>query len=129
MSNKNVKNFWLGFLVSACAVAWLYWLWRQQKEVVPHPLIINGGRAETTAPEPAVKQPSPERKSTPAVEDKLEKIRGIGPVTARRLREAGIVTYAQLANLSAEEVDAIVGNTPWDTAEWITEAQSMANAS
>ena len=53
------------------------------------------------------------------VEDDLQLINGIGPVYEKKLREAGIKTYQALANLSDEEMHAIIqpsGRTPDYTA-------------
>jgi predicted flap endonuclease-1-like 5' DNA nuclease len=65
-------------------------------------------------------------KDGPAEEDDLTLIRGIGPVFARRLNQAGIYTFSQLAELKAEEVESITQVTRWDPADWIAEAKSKA---
>ncbi len=39
----------------------------------------------------------------------LQRIKGIGPVIAQKLNEAGIFTFAQLGNLTVAELEAIVG--------------------
>ncbi len=41
--------------------------------------------------------------------DNLEAIKGIGPVYARRLREAGIQSFEQLSQLSTERLGDILG--------------------
>lgn len=41
--------------------------------------------------------------------DDLTQIKGIGPVIAKKLNEAGIMTYQQLARLSKEEFESIIG--------------------
>jgi predicted flap endonuclease-1-like 5' DNA nuclease len=41
--------------------------------------------------------------------DNLEAIKGIGPVYARRLREAGINTFAELSQLPPERLGEILG--------------------
>lgn len=41
--------------------------------------------------------------------ENLEAIKGIGPVYARRLREAGIQTFAQLSQLTPERLGDILG--------------------
>ena len=60
--------------------------------------------------------------------DDLTQISGIGPAYARRLNEAGITTFADLANLSPEEVrkaTSVTGGQA-DPAEWIAEAGALA---
>jgi hypothetical protein len=42
MSNEQVRNYWLGFIVAAVGIGWLIWLWRKQREVMPRPLHITG---------------------------------------------------------------------------------------
>lgn len=60
--------------------------------------------------------------------DQLEAIHGIGPVYARRLNEAGILTYADLAQTTPEQLIASVASdsnlTP-DVAAWINEAKAL----
>ena len=89
------------------------------------------------------KQPSPAAGDTPLPEveevaiitetvelqlDRLEAIHGIGPVYARRLNEAGILTYANLAQTPAERLIAIVspeGKLTPDVEAWIAEANQL----
>lgn len=56
--------------------------------------------------------------------DDLTVINGIGPAFARRLNEAGISTFAQLAGLNPDEVVEITGVAEWqgDPVEWIDQA-------
>ena len=44
--------------------------------------------------------------------DDLTRIQGIGPVIERQLYDAGIVTYAQLAALSPEQIALLIKNLP-----------------
>ncbi len=48
----------------------------------------------------------------PAGEDDFTRLRGIGPAFDRRLKEAGVTTFAQLAALTPEEVAEIIGWPP-----------------
>jgi len=41
--------------------------------------------------------------------DDLQDIRGIGPVISRKLNDAGIFTFAQLAELTIAQLEEIVG--------------------
>ena len=62
------------------------------------------------------------------VEDDLTKISGIGPAFARRLHDAGVSTYAELAGLTAQEVRERTELAEWqgDPDEWISQAQTLA---
>ncbi|MCB0112865.1 MAG: polymer-forming cytoskeletal protein [Caldilineaceae bacterium] len=50
--------------------------------------------------------------TTPSEPDDFTKIRGIGPAFNRRLLEAGITAYAQLAAMTPEQIAGIVGWPP-----------------
>jgi predicted flap endonuclease-1-like 5' DNA nuclease len=61
--------------------------------------------------------------------DSLEDIQGIGIVFAKRLNEAGIYTFAQLAKLTAEQIEEIIQPENWqklDSEKWIAEANELA---
>ena len=64
--------------------------------------------------------------------DDLEAINGIGPVYAARLHASGIQTIAQLAELTAEQVQEIVAPlrpaSGGDVEQWIEEAQRRVDA-
>ena len=52
-----------------------------------------------------------ERDITPPTQpDDLTVIKGIGPVIAKRLNQAGIYTYEQLAGLTLDEFEEALGN-------------------
>lgn len=60
--------------------------------------------------------------------DKLEAIKGIGPVFARRLNAAGINTYQQLVDTPPEKIRAIVDAKPWQAVEpeeWVAQAREL----
>lgn len=66
--------------------------------------------------------------SAPALDD-LTRIRGIGPVYQRRLREAGIRTFRQLAQTPPEKLREIVAAANWQKVEperWVEEAARLA---
>ena len=58
----------------------------------------------------------------------LTEVNGIGPTFARRLNEAGITDFSQLAQLSPEQARAITGAAKWqaDPADWISQARHMS---
>ncbi|MEQ1822305.1 MAG: helix-hairpin-helix domain-containing protein [Fimbriimonadaceae bacterium] len=81
--------------------------------VTPMPLPVH-------APEPAAAVPE---------RDPLEQINGIGFVYERKLWDAGILTFADLANATPEEVRKAIMPEPWqhiEPAEWIAEAAQRA---
>ncbi len=104
-------------LMVVLAVAWLlYTVFRREEEVEERPILpeVQGqkwdahkhhhGHEEAEAePEPAAEQPE-----TPPARDDLKRIEGIGPVMERVLNEAGITTFAQLAQHTPEELQAIL---------------------
>jgi len=63
-----------------------------------------------------------------ATADDLTAISGIGPTFARRLNEANIVTYQQLAQLSVDQVRDITKVADWqaDPEVWIAQAKAIA---
>ncbi len=64
-----------------------------------------------------------------ALPDDLEAINGIGPVYAGRLRTAGIETFAQLAELTPERIQEIIGairsGHMIEAEKWIAEARQF----
>ncbi|WP_129631301.1 helix-hairpin-helix domain-containing protein [Candidatus Oscillochloris fontis] len=58
----------------------------------------------------------------------LALINGVGPAYARRLGDAGITTFAQLAETSVDQVRAIIGPTklPINAEAWVAEATLRA---
>lgn len=72
---------------------------------------------------------SPVAPSASVAPNPLEQIQGIGPVFARRLHEAGIVTLADLATQTPEQVRAIAvtvrGGKLVNVQSWINQAQQM----
>lgn len=67
--------------------------------------------------------------SVPVVADPLEEIQGIGPVFARLLRESGILTFADLAAQTPEQVHTVVasvrGGKMVNARAWIDQAQQL----
>jgi predicted flap endonuclease-1-like 5' DNA nuclease len=60
---------------------------------------------------PAIQDEAPSEMTPPAVHpDDLIVIKGIGPVISRKLNEAGIFTFRELAAITPERLREIVGN-------------------
>ncbi|HRW10341.1 MAG TPA: helix-hairpin-helix domain-containing protein [Caldilineaceae bacterium] len=63
--------------------------------------------------------------------DRLQDIDGIGPVYARKLQDAGIHTYAQLATTSIERLTEIINPQEWQTIkfdDWIRQARVLGES-
>ncbi|MCA9899890.1 MAG: hypothetical protein KC433_16985 [Anaerolineales bacterium] len=63
------------------------------------------------------------------IPDRLQKIHGIGDVFTRRFNEAGVYTFAQLAEISPERAREIIKPEEWQAIEpeqWIDEARQFA---
>lgn len=127
MERKTSTHYFLiGFLFAAAAAAALvgWWLWQRRQDEQP-----------ALAPEP--RRPAP-RREAPAGEatveeapaDPLQEIRGIGDVYARRLRAAGIRTFADLAALTPDEARTLAQAQSGlvDTADWIEQAKALASS-
>lgn len=120
MERKSSTHYFLiGFVLAAALVGW--WLWQRRQDEQP-----------AFAPErsrPATRADAEADVDAPA--DPLQEIRGIGNVYARRLREAGIRTFADLASLTPDEARALAQAQPWqaDAADWIEQARALANSS
>lgn len=125
MENKQINAFWIGFAFAAGLVAWIYWIGRRKRAVTPAPLVVSRRRSteavQSRPQSPGARQPI-------MVSDVLEEIKGIGPVFANRLNEAGILTFRQLASSSPEELAEITGVSRWNPKEWIAEAARLAAA-
>ena len=63
--------------------------------------------------EPTPKEAPPEDSPLQAEADDLTRMAGIGPTYAMRLRDGGITTFAQLAELEVGKIAAVLG---WSTA-------------
>ncbi|MFN8495316.1 MAG: helix-hairpin-helix domain-containing protein [Caldilineaceae bacterium] len=113
-------------------------------EVVVHDSILPERASEPilitpeTAPEGQTVEPptttaTPLASVTPPQQDDLEAINGIGPVFARRLHDAGIYTYVQLAALTPDHLHEIMassrGGQMIHADEWIAQACQLATTS
>jgi predicted flap endonuclease-1-like 5' DNA nuclease len=119
MKNKNIRNFWIGFTISAIAAAIIYWLAQSKREILPGPIIV---RKDQEEPKVDVKEIA-----EPTTTDDLSRIRGVGPAYAQRLNEAGIYTFEQLARTSPENLRQVTKDRRWDPEEWIAEASDFSN--
>lgn len=114
---KTAIGILVGMLVAAAAVAlfvWLlWWLWSHRDEeeeapalelkAVPSPVEpdVEEQVPEITAEAGEAEEPSPEP-------DDLKRIEGIGPKMSSVLQEAGITTFAQLAEADVSHLEQIL---------------------
>ncbi len=71
--------------------------------------------------------PEPADVDAAAEPDDLTAIPGIGPVFARRLMEAGVATYPQLAKADPYRIAEIVNITEGRASKWIEAASSLTS--
>ncbi|MDE9449081.1 50S ribosomal protein L21 [Aliiroseovarius sp. Z3] len=84
---------------------------------------VSGGVAAAPAKKAAAKKAAPEKAEAPAAaaSDDLTAITGVGPAAAKKLAEAGITTFAQLAAVDADSFDAVKIKP-----EWVEQAKTLA---
>ncbi len=90
-----VLGLLIGWLVE-WVIDWFYWRRPREEKSVP-------------ASEPVKTQKI--RYSSPPVDaDDLKKIKGVGPVIAKRLNSAGIYKFEQVADLTLDEFEEALGD-------------------
>lgn len=67
----------------------------------------------------------PKQTASSAVDLELEDLEGVGPTTARKMREAGIGSVVQLAVMSAEELATEIGSTKESATNFILAAKKL----
>ncbi|MDA5094941.1 50S ribosomal protein L21 [Aliiroseovarius sp. KMU-50] len=74
------------------------------------------------AAKPAAKKAAPKAEAkAEAAADDLTKINGVGPAAAKKLADAGITTFAQLAAVDVDSFDAVKVK-----ADWVEQAKELA---
>jgi len=93
-------------------VLWVLWQRSEQKQRMPEIKIDRAAPVSTSEPEPEGAEEAPEEQAAepaaPRQADDLKRIEGIGPKISGLLREAGIVTFAHLADASVAEIRNIL---------------------
>ncbi len=87
---------------------------------------VSGGVAAAPATKAAPKKAAPAKAAkaeapAAAAADDLTAITGVGPAAAKKLAEAGITTFAQLAAVDVDSFDAVKIKP-----EWVEQAKSLA---
>lgn len=87
---------------------------------------VPGGAAAAPATKTAPKKAAPQKAekaeaSAAAAADDLTAITGVGPAAAKKLADAGITTFAQLAAVDVDSFDAVKVKP-----EWVEQAKTLA---
>jgi len=137
VEKRRSPNFLIGLLIGGL-LALLFWYWQKSTSAEDGALDVleRLGEArrrirelEAELAAARVEMPSRSAALPTSIPDNLEVINGIGPTYARRLREAGIKTFADLTNQPPERLREITGLKTWqaaDPADWISEARQLA---
>lgn len=139
-----VRKLMMGLMLGA-AIGWVLLRYRrhngleepwetqpggEEQEIEITGAVLAEEEAEEALESLAVDQPAAsEPTAEPARRDRLEAIKGIGPVFAKRLQAAGITSYQQLAGTSPDRIREIVSAQPWqavEAEEWIAQAREMS---
>lgn len=89
--------------------------------------------APAKAEKPAAKA-APKAKAAPAAKaahDDLTQLNGVGPAYAKKLNEAGITSFAQVAAWKAADLDALDADIPGikakaESGDWVKQAKDLA---
>lgn len=92
--------------------------------------MVSSSPAPTPTPTPVIAPPVADQPVESSIDerDPLEKIQGIGFVYERKLWDAGILTFEDLANSTPDEVTAAIAPEEWqeiDPASWIAAAKKL----
>jgi 1,4-alpha-glucan branching enzyme len=119
----------VGGLVVGFAVGRLVKRFQEQADGAQFGLAGSAPGRPRDVPDVEASEPPPVALDAPSPGDDLQEIRGVGPVFARRLYAAGVLTYADLAGLSPDRLREIVQAQNWqkiDPEAWIATAKVMA---
>ena len=123
----NGKGFAMGTLASIVlgvligwlvewVIDWFYWRGRIRPVVEENARLTQDNadlKERIDALETRVSRKSQLAKTRPSGErakkDNLQAIKGIGPVISKRLNEAGIYTFEELAQVTPEELEEVMG--------------------
>ncbi|HVN16338.1 MAG TPA: helix-hairpin-helix domain-containing protein [Anaerolineales bacterium] len=101
-----VLGLLIGWLIE-WAIDWFYWRRRHQ------PIVEENDSLKERIATLETKKKRRASKSKPIQnrqgQDNLQAIRGVGPVISKRLNEAGIYTFEEMAELTPEELQEILG--------------------
>ena len=114
---KNIVRF-AGVVIGLGAAAWAL-----RDKLLPAPEIHDEPPPRFREPGVAVAESGSSSRTDD--EDDLTTIKGIGPVTAGKLADAGVTTFKSLAAADANAVSEIAGTSETASAQWITAASQL----
>ena len=110
-----VLGLLIGWLVE-WVIDWVYWRSRMRAAAEDNAKLAQENadlKGRISALETKANRKSQLSKTKPVRDkagmDNLQAIRGVGPVIAKRLNEAGIYTFEEMAQLTPEELEEILG--------------------
>ncbi len=98
--------------------------WALRDQMLPGPTAPTSHPPAFRHPPPPA--PSPNGPAALAAGDDLTAVNGIGPVYAKRLADAGVTTFRQLAGSDADELAARTELSRERLADWIGKAGELA---
>ena len=111
-----VLGLLIGWLVE-WVIDWFYWRGRMRPAVEENARLAQDNtdlKERLASLETKVGKKSQLAKTRPtsdrAGKDNLQAIKGVGPVISKRLNEAGIYTFEELSQLTATELEEIMGS-------------------
>ena len=107
---------WWVWVIIGVVIVLLVWWWLSR-------------RSEEVTPAATAKAPTPASEAAPPGPDDLTRIEGIGPKISGLLKDAGITTFAQVAEADASLLDRIIdeaGITMIDPGTWPEQASLAA---
>lgn len=102
------------FRLSALVIAAAAILWFTREYLLPKPRVADEEHPHFRSTPPA----------PPVEHEDLTAIKGIGPVYAARLADAGIRSFRSLAEVDAATIATAVGTTEQAVDSWITQAKA-----
>lgn len=114
---KKIARF-IGVLGGVAAVVW----------AMRDRLVSIAAPREPQPPKFRVVPPAPEPSEGLVEGDDLTEVSGIGPVFATRLRDAGISTFAQLAEADPQQISEAAQVAASRAEDWIGQAKRLSSA-
>ena len=86
--------------------------------------------AKPAAKKEAAKKPAPKKAAAKAAADDLKALSGVGPALEKKLHEAGVTTFAQIAAWTADDIAAMDEKLSFkgriEREGWVEQAQKLA---
>lgn len=125
-----MRRFWKGVFWGFLVGSILAWLWQQRlRTFEPNDFIEEQAIPLMPDAAPPVQEatPTPRPRREAAPPDDFTVLRGIGPAFARRLQQAGIHYFTQLASLTPEAIAELCDVPLWRIRQdnWIGQATAQ----